>query len=148
MCSLWRPFYNFRSAWGLEPRSLPQSQGLLVFHWEDSGNEVEISFRKFSNFQPSQHLHNFSVTVLSFTPKFKIAKCCSYFAIVFHHVRTRHFSIFERHTSTQPEVVLFPFLVWNRIRAYWKSRAAKITENSEGYPFPRDNYKQKSFTWL
>ena len=43
-------------------------------------------FRKFSNFQPSQHLHNFSVTVLSFTPKFKITKCCSYFTIVFDHV--------------------------------------------------------------
>ena len=43
-------------------------------------------FRKFSNFQQSQHLHNFSVTVLSFTPKFKITKCCSYFTIVFDHV--------------------------------------------------------------
>ena len=43
-------------------------------------------FRKFSNFQPSQHLHNFSVTILSFTPKYKITKCCSYFTIVFDHV--------------------------------------------------------------
>ena len=43
-------------------------------------------FRKFSNFQQSQHLHNFSVTVLSFTTKFRITKCCSYFTIVFDHV--------------------------------------------------------------
>ena len=54
MRSLWRPFWNSRSVWSLEPRSLRQPQGLLVFQWEDSGDEVEISrriFRKFSNFQ-------------------------------------------------------------------------------------------------
>ena len=47
-----------------------------------------------------------------------------------------HFSIFERRTSTRPEVGLFPFLVWNRIQAYWKIREAQFTENCEGYPLP------------
>ena len=58
-------------------------RGLWGRGWNLSSPRI---FRKFSNFQPSQHLHNFSVTVLSFTPKFKITKCCSYFTIVFDHV--------------------------------------------------------------
>ena len=70
------------------------------------------------------------------------------FPTIYDCISSRHFSIFERRTSMQPEVELFPFLIWNRIRAYWKSREAQITKNSEGYTFPRGNYKQKSFTWL
>ena len=58
-------------------------RGLWGRGWNLSSPRI---FRKFSNFQPSQHLHNFSVTVLSFTPKFKITKCCSYFTTVFDHV--------------------------------------------------------------
>ena len=70
------------------------------------------------------------------------------FPTIYDCISSRHFRIFERRTSVQPEVELFPFLIWNRIRAYWKSREAQITKNSEVYPFRWGNYKQKSFTWL
>ena len=56
---------------------------LLGRGWNLSSPRI---FRKFSNFQQSKHLHSVSVTVLSFTPKFRITKCCSYFMIVFDHV--------------------------------------------------------------
>ena len=64
------------------------------------------------------------------------------FPTIYDCISSRHFSIFERRTSMQPKVELFPFLIWNRIRAYWKSWEAQITKNSEGYPFPQGNYKQ------
>ena len=77
---------NVKSGTKISPSS-PGAEGLLVFQWEDFGDEVEISLLLgFSNFQPFQNLHNFSVTILSFTPKFRITKCCSYFTIAFEHV--------------------------------------------------------------
>ena len=69
MCSLWRPFCDLRSAWSLEPSSLPHPQGLLVFQWEDFGDEVEISVRLgFSErFRISNHPSAFIISrLLSF----------------------------------------------------------------------------------
>ena len=70
------------------------------------------------------------------------------FPTIYDCLSSHHFSIFERRSSTQPEGEPCPFLIWNRIRAYWKSREAQSLRTPKGIPSPRGNYKQKSFTWL
>ena len=96
-------------------------------------DEVEISLRKFSNFQPSKHLHNFSVTVLSFTPKFKITKCWSYFTIVFHHVILAFLNDARQRNRKWD---FFPF--WSEIESgpTGKARRHKSLRTPRGIPSP------------
>ena len=98
--------------------------------WNLSSSRI---FRKFSNFQPSLHLHNFSVTVLSFTPKFKITKYCSYFTIVFDHV----ISAFLNDARPRNRKWDF-FLVWSEIESGPTGKAGwhKSLRTPRGIPSP------------
>ena len=58
------------------------------------------------------------------------------FPTIYDCISSHHFSIFERRSSTQPEGEPCPFLIWNRIRAYWKSREAQSLRTPKGIPSP------------
>ena len=148
MCSLWRHFkiWSQREVWN---QDLSLIARVFSFSNEKTlGTRLKSRLRFSESFRISNHPSIFIISRLLSSHSPQNLKLQNVFRTLRLYLITSFQHFWTTHAWTQPEVGLFPCLVWNRIQACWKSRAAQVTKNSEGYPFPRDNLKKKSFTWL